>query len=98
MNLSGTYSIPIKKYLPLKVSLSVEFERDKGETEEEFFAKSYKKFDEAKEAAIALEVEKRKNIDNTQGLVPYAYGLVDELKEGSERFRQETINLIKEEK
>lgn len=98
MKLSGTYSIPIKKYLPLKVNIQVEFKRKENETEEEFFAKSYKKFDEAKEAAIALEVEKRKHIDNTQGLVPYAYGLVDELKEGAERFRQETIQLIKEEK
>lgn len=94
LNLSGSYLIPVEQFNPLKVSVSASFEKEKDISDEEFFAKCYKQFDEIKEAHIALEIEKRNNIENKYDMLDYAYSLLDDLKEGAERFRQAFYNLI----
>jgi hypothetical protein len=93
--IGGEYRIPVDDYNPVKPYIIVEFEKDEDETDEEFFAKSYDKFNNIKEAIIALEVEKRSKIDDRGGLVNYAYKLMDDLREDSEIFRNAFFNLIR---
>lgn len=95
ISIGTTTAIPIDKYRPVKVYVSVTHDKENEESDEEAFAEAYKDLNEIREAAVALEMKKRVRTENSNGMLSWGYKLLDDLQEGSRRFYDAFINLIK---
>lgn len=94
ISIGSKMSIPVDKYNPVKVNVNITHRLEADEEKEEAFAKAYKDLNNIKEAAAALEMEKRNRIENNQGMLNYGYNLLDDLREDVKKFYQAFINLV----
>lgn len=95
ITLGTTTSIPVDKFYPVKVYVSITHDVGKDESIEEAYANTYKDLNEIREATTALEMKKRLRIENKEGLLEWGHKLLDELQEGSKRFYNAFLNLIR---
>ena len=96
LTLGVTWILPVSKYNPLHIPVSVTVSRLGDETDEDFFARAHSKLNKVLEAEVALQVNKVRTLEMDGGVLNFAYQLADDIAVGNNSLVEAALEVIKQ--
>ena len=89
-------TIPLEKYMPMRVAASITEDKKEGETDEQLFNRAIDSLEASFEAYAAIMAQRFLQINEEMGLLAYARGLAEEMSISENNFVKSYLEKIKE--